>query len=110
MDEHPKASTQIRENPQLVYDGKFLKSHPEVERFLKARPELREEIAQRPGRVFASYDRDDSRHGRYDRDDRPLDGGTIKADNDATLNQPGHAAVQRQITFGRPSVFKRSLI
>ena len=25
MDEHPKASTQIRENPQLVYDGKFLK-------------------------------------------------------------------------------------
>jgi hypothetical protein len=70
MDEHPKASTQIRENPQLVYDGKFLKSHPEVERFLKARPELREEIARRPGRVFGSYDRDDSRHGRFDRDDR----------------------------------------
>jgi hypothetical protein len=70
MDEHPKASTQIRENPQLVYDGKFLKSHPEVERFLKARPELREEIARRPGRVFGWYDRDDGRHGRYDRDDR----------------------------------------
>lgn len=66
MDEHPKASTQIRENPQLVYDGKFLKSHSEVERFLKARPELRQEIARRPGRVFG-YDRDDN---RYDRDDR----------------------------------------
>ena len=69
MDEHPKASTQIRENPQLVYDSKFLKSHSEVERFLKARPELRQEIAQRPGRVFG-YDRDDDRYGRYDRDDR----------------------------------------
>ena len=46
MDEHPKASTQIRENPQLVYDSKFLKSHSEVERFLKARPELRQEIAR----------------------------------------------------------------
>jgi hypothetical protein len=67
MDEHPKASTQIRENPQLVYDKKFLKSHPEVERFLKARPELREEIARRPGRVFAWYDRDDYRYGRDDR-------------------------------------------
>ena len=70
MDEHPKASTQIRENPQLVYDGKFLKSHSEVERFLKARPELRQEIARRPGRVFGWYDRDDYRYGRYDRDDR----------------------------------------
>jgi hypothetical protein len=70
MDEHPKASTQIRENPQLVYDGKFLKSHPEVERFLKARPELRQEIARRPGRVFGWYYRDDGRQGRYDRDDR----------------------------------------
>ena len=68
--EHPKASTQIRENPQLVYDGKFLKSHPEVERFLKARPELREEIARRPGQVFGWYNRDDCRYGRYDRDDR----------------------------------------
>jgi hypothetical protein len=67
MDEHPKASTQIRENPRLVYDKKFLKSHPEVERFLKARPELREEIARRPGRVFAWYDRDDYRYGRNDR-------------------------------------------
>lgn len=67
MDEHPKASTRIRENPQLVYDKKFLKSHPEVERFLKARPELREEIARRPGRVFAWYDRDDYRYGRDDR-------------------------------------------
>jgi hypothetical protein len=70
MREHPKASTQIRENPQLVYDGKFLKKHSEVERFLKARPELRQEIARRPGRVFGWYDRDDYRYGRYDRDDR----------------------------------------
>ncbi|HSE90640.1 MAG TPA: hypothetical protein VLJ79_30805 [Candidatus Binatia bacterium] len=70
MDEHPKASTQIRENPQLVYDGKFLKRHSEVERFLKARPELRQEIARRPGRVFGWYDHDDYRYSRYDRDDR----------------------------------------
>jgi hypothetical protein len=67
MDEHPKASTQIRENPQLVYDGKFLKSHPEVEHFLKARPELRQEIARRPGQVFGWYGRDDYRYGRDDR-------------------------------------------
>ena len=70
MEEHPKASTQIRENPQLVYDNKFLKKHSDVERFLKARPELRQEIARSPGRVFGWYDRDDYRYGRFDRDDR----------------------------------------
>jgi hypothetical protein len=70
MEEHPKASTQIRQNPQLVYDGKFLKSHPEVDHFLKGRPELREEIARRPGQVFGWNNRNDYRYGRYDRDDR----------------------------------------
>jgi hypothetical protein len=49
MREHPKASTQIRDNPRLVHDGKFLKSHPEVDHFLKRRPELREEIARPSG-------------------------------------------------------------
>ena len=70
MEKHPKASTQLRENPNLVYDGKFLKKHSEVERFLKARPELRQEIARRPGRVFGWYDHSDHRYRRYDRDDR----------------------------------------
>lgn len=70
MEEHPKASTQIRQNPQLVYDGKFLKSHPEVDHFLKGRPELREEIARRPGQVFGWNNRTDYRYDRYDRDER----------------------------------------
>jgi hypothetical protein len=72
MTDHPTASTQIRENPQLVYDNKFLKSHPEVERFLKRHPELRQEIARRPGQVFGSY-RNDYRYGGYHRDDRRFD-------------------------------------
>lgn len=67
MSEHPTASTQIRQNPQLVYDKKFLNSHPEVEHFLKAHPELRQEIARRPGRVFGWDSRDDHRYDRADR-------------------------------------------
>ena len=70
MEKHPKASTQIRENPNLVYDGKFLKKHSEVESFLKARPELRQEIVRRPGRVFGWYSRDDYRYSQFDRDER----------------------------------------
>ena len=91
MDEHPKASTQIRENPQLVYDGKFLKSHPEVERFLKARPELREEIAQTSGTslwmdmiaTIIAMAATTVMIGA-------LDGGAIRTENNATLKPPGH--------------------
>jgi hypothetical protein len=70
MLEHPKASTRIRENPQLVYDNKFLKNHREVGDFLKRRPELRHEIARRPHRVFEQYYHDDYRYRHYARDDR----------------------------------------
>ena len=67
MADHPTVSTQIRENPQLVYDNKFLSKHPDVERFLKTHPELRQEIARSPGRVFGWDSRNDY---RYDHDRR----------------------------------------
>jgi hypothetical protein len=70
MEKHPKASTRLRENPQLVYDDKFLKKHREVGDFLKRRPELRHEIARRPHRVFEEYYREDYRNGRFNRDER----------------------------------------
>lgn len=68
MHEHPKASTELQQNPGLVYNRKWLDKHPEVDHFLKGRPELRDAIANRPGRVFRSYERYDH---RYDR--RPFD-------------------------------------
>ena len=46
MSKHPKASTELEQNPQLAYNSKWLDKHPEVEKFLKRRPELREAIAQ----------------------------------------------------------------
>ncbi|MGH7875700.1 MAG: hypothetical protein ACREQO_26205 [Candidatus Binatia bacterium] len=76
MSEHPKASTELRLNPNLVYNRKWLDKHPEVDHFLKGRPELRETIARKPGYVFSSYGRADRRYNRRDYDrfdqrDRP---------------------------------------
>jgi hypothetical protein len=75
MREHPKASTELQNNPDLVYNKKWLDKHPDVDHFLKRRPELRETIARRPGRVFGSYDRFDGRdrrdYDRFDHRDRP---------------------------------------
>ncbi|HEY7217399.1 MAG TPA: hypothetical protein VH985_03330 [Candidatus Binatia bacterium] len=68
MREHPKAATELQQNPDLVYNRKWLDKHPEFDHFLKGRPELRDAIAHRPGLVFHSNDRYDR---RYDR--RPFD-------------------------------------
>jgi hypothetical protein len=68
MRKHPKASTELRQNPELAYNRKWLNKHPEVHHFLKGRPELREAIAYRPGLIYRSHDR---YGGSYDR--RPYD-------------------------------------
>ena len=66
--QHPKAATELQQNPDLVYNRKWLDKNPEFNHFLKGRPELRDAIAHRPGLVFRSNDRYDY---RYDR--RPVD-------------------------------------
>jgi hypothetical protein len=81
MSRHPKASTELQQNPSLVYNRKWLDKHPEVDHFPKGCPELRDAIARRPGRVFGwnrseerRFDHRDSDHDLYgwgnDRHDR----------------------------------------
>jgi hypothetical protein len=40
--QHPKAATELQQNPDLVYNRKWLDKNPEFNHFLKGRPELRD--------------------------------------------------------------------
>jgi hypothetical protein len=64
MRDHPKAATELRYNPRLVYDGKWLRSHPEVDRFLRRHPDVREAIAYSSSSGYRSRDRYDYRYDR----------------------------------------------
>jgi len=89
MEKHPKVSTDLQANPQLVNDRKYLDKHEEVRKFLRQHPTVQQEIANHPRRVFGRYYIDDRReysdnrpehrwdyryherrYGRYDRDYR----------------------------------------
>ena len=89
MKKHPKVSTDLQVNPQLVNDRKYLDKHEEVRKFLRQHPAVQREIAEHPRRVFGRYYIDDRReysdnrpehrwdyrhnerrHGREDRDYR----------------------------------------
>jgi hypothetical protein len=67
--DHPRISSELRANPNLVYNRRYMDQRYELARFLWRRPGLRQEIASNPGRVFGRYNTYGP-YGRYDRYDR----------------------------------------
>ncbi len=61
MQKHPRVSTDLQANPQLVNDRKYLDKHEEVRKFLRQHPAVQQEIAQHPRRGFGRYYIDDRR-------------------------------------------------
>jgi hypothetical protein len=61
LQDHPKVSTELRNNPNLVTSKRYLDKHDDLEKFLKRHPAVKREILDHPRRAF----------GRYYYDDRP---------------------------------------
>lgn len=59
LNEHPKVSTELRNNPRLVNNKKYLDKHDDLEKFLKRHPAVKREVLNHPSRAFGRYYRDD---------------------------------------------------
>ena len=69
LQDHPRISSELRRNPNLVNSRRYMDERDELARFLRRRPALRQEIVYNPDRVFSrSYS--SNRYNRYDRYDR----------------------------------------
>ena len=67
--DRPRMSSELRSNPNLVTNRRYMERNDDLARFLRRRPGLRQEIVYNPDRVFGryyAYDRYDGRE-RYDR-------------------------------------------
>ena len=53
MDSHPEIAEQLKKNPALVNDKKFVESHPALKGFLAADPGVREEMREDPNGFMA---------------------------------------------------------
>ena len=62
LQDHPKVSTELRNNPNLVNNKKYLDKHDDLEKFLKRHPSVKSEIVHHPSRVFGRYYRDQRNH------------------------------------------------
>ena len=53
MDSHPEIAEQLKKNPALVNDKKFVEGHPALKGFLAADPGVREEMRENPNGFMA---------------------------------------------------------
>ena len=73
LDKHPELDEQLRKNPSLVNDEKFVENHPDLQRYLQEHPGVREQLQEDPNAVMHREERFDRREDR-DRDrDRDRD-------------------------------------
>jgi hypothetical protein len=56
---HPKVSTELRTNPILANNKKYLDNHEDLAKFLKRHPDVKRELVNHPSRIFGNYYRAD---------------------------------------------------
>ena len=62
---HPRVATDLQNNPQLVYNRRYLDKHDDLSHFLRRHPAVQREIADNPERVFGRYYADDRGYGPF---------------------------------------------
>lgn len=60
LDQHREIAEQVRKDPSLLNDQKFVKSHPALRTYLQEHPELRQDLKENP-KAFADWESRDRR-------------------------------------------------
>jgi phage-related protein len=69
LDSHPEVAEQLRKDPSLVNNQKFVESHGDLQQYLQQHPEVREELSQNPNGFMRQEQRFDRREDQArDRD------------------------------------------
>ncbi|MDP2604864.1 MAG: hypothetical protein Q8S00_20120 [Deltaproteobacteria bacterium] len=55
LQDHPRVSADLRVNPRLVGNRRYLDRHEELDDFLRRHPAVRREMLDHPDRVFGRY-------------------------------------------------------
>ena len=82
MDGHPEIAEQLRKDPSLVNDKKFVGSHPALQQFLADHPGVREEYKENPNAFMHQEQRFDQRQDSGMRRDRDVNRGEVASFNE----------------------------
>ena len=78
MDGHPEIAEQLRKDPSLVNNQKFVASHPALQQFLADHPGVREEYKENPNAFMHREERFDRREDRQFGGDRDVTRGELR--------------------------------
>jgi len=67
LDTHPEIAEQLRKDPSLVNDKKFVANHPELQEFLRSHSGVAQELSQNPDAFMRQEQRFDQREDSRDR-------------------------------------------
>jgi len=59
LQHHPRVSAELRTNPNLVNNKKYLDKHEDLAKFFKRHPDVKRELVNHPSRIFGNYYRAD---------------------------------------------------
>jgi hypothetical protein len=66
LDSHPEIAEQLKKDPKLIDDKKWVASHPQLQEFMADHPEVRQEFDEHPYAFMRDEDRLDRRTDRPD--------------------------------------------
>ena len=66
LDSHPEISEQLRKDPSLIDNKRWVDSHPELQAFLQSHPGVREEFHENPNAFMRAENRYDRHEGDRD--------------------------------------------
>jgi hypothetical protein len=81
MDSHPEIAEQLRKDPALVDNQKFVQNHPALQQFLADHPGVREEYKQHPYAFMRDEERFDQREDSGMRRDHNMASGELASFN-----------------------------
>jgi phage-related protein len=73
LDSHPEIAEQLRKDPALVNDKKFVEHHPELQTYLQQHPGVREEYKENPNAFMRQEQRFDRREDRFEQRGQDFD-------------------------------------
>jgi hypothetical protein len=102
MDSHPEIAEQLRKNPSLVDDKRFVNSHPELQEFMAQHPGVREEVRENPNAFMQQEQAFDRRQNANFGRDRDVTGGELSSFHEFL---EGHGTIANELSKN-PSLAK----
>jgi hypothetical protein len=73
LDDHREIAEQLRKNPSLIDNQRFVADHPALQEFLQTHPDVRDEFRENPNAFMQAEDRYDRREDARNDHDRDWD-------------------------------------